>query len=115
MSELGDVGGVAIANAPPEKPKVVSNVLQEPDVRPTPHAPLPKGSEPCIGLPVQYGHNDEVVPGILQRQARTSNFWDVRIYPNGAFHSIVRSAVPFSPTPKAGYWSFLPGWKYKPE
>lgn len=80
-------GAIAVANAPKKT----------------------KTRQPQVGLPVQYCQRDgEVIPGVLQRKGRLDDLWDVRVFPNGASHPVLRSAVRFSETPKAGYWNYIP-------
>lgn len=81
---------------------------QQPQQQPPAAQDVP-ARKPCVGLPVVYQTEREAIPGVLQRRGITEpDLWDVRVFPNGAMTSVVRSAVRYSAVPRPGYWSFLP-------
>lgn len=66
--------------------------------------------QPCVGLPVQYHTDNEVLPGLLQRQSKADPaLWDVRLFLGGPSLPVLRVGVKHSDEPKAGCWTFLPG------
>lgn len=77
-------------------------------------APVPFDAPPawaCIGFPVQYTDRDgNVSPGFLQDQPRTDKtVWNVRVFPSTMTIGLVRTGVHYSPTPRPGCFSPVPG------
>ena len=69
----------------------------------------PESPRLCIGLPVQYHTPTETLPALLQRQGLTDkSVWNVKVFLGGASVPVMRTAVKFSETPKAGCFSLLP-------
>lgn len=69
------------------------------------------GRTPCVGLPVQYHTQTEILPGMLQRQSKADpNVWDVRVFLGGPSVPVLRIGVKQSDEAKAGCWTLLPGW-----
>lgn len=91
-------------------PATETTVSTNPEILPT-----ADGRVPCVGLPVQYFENHGPVPALLvmqNRVAKESGTWDLRAFPQGAVMPAPRIGKKFSATPKAGCWSYLPGWSF---
>jgi hypothetical protein len=118
---MPEVIGPVVKSAAPgiaDPPAATAPPPAAPTPPPAPPRPAPVdcgGRAPCVGLPVQFHNGAEgVIPGVLQSKQRTEDLWNVKISLNGAGVTVTRTAVPYSPEPKHGCWSFLPGWRYEP-
>ena len=98
---LAEAGMNALTTAPVQAAPAAAAV------QPSPLSP----NGACVGVPVQYSNEQEIIPAVLQRLGKDS-LWDVKIAQRGAAVFSTRMQVPFSPDgPKPGHWNFLPGWE----